>query len=95
MFSSDFSAIIFQNEEQKQNNKILFKIVKTRSDENNNEIFNFDIDYQLMRISESSDQNMALENSVPLSSLESGRYIETPKFIPKKLSKISNTNIDW
>ncbi len=94
LFASDFSAIIFQNEEQKQNNKILFKIVKTRSDENNNEIFNFDINYQLMKISESSDQKIALENSVPLSSLESGRFVESPKFTPKKLNKM-NDNIDW
>lgn len=95
LFSADFSAIIFQNEEIRQNNEILFKVTKTRSDSNNNTVYKFKISYDFMRILESENPEYN-ESNIPLSSLEKQNFIDNPvgNFEIKKLNKKHNLSSD-
>ena len=47
----DFVGILFQDEELREKNKIQIKVGKTRSSDNNNQIYDFDINYKKMKIS--------------------------------------------
>ena len=49
--SLDFVGILFQDTLQRANNLIQIKVNKTRSDDNNEKVFEFKVDYKRMRLS--------------------------------------------